>query len=71
MIQACDYQLENQYVLSDMTFKGFSKGLGQAFKYLLTPNWGSKRRAEQQAYEDRLDEAMKRAQAEKGAKAES
>ena len=27
--------------------------------------------AEQQAYEDRLDEAMNRAQAEKGAKAES
>lgn len=54
-----------------MTFKGFFKGIGQAFKYLLTPNWGSKRRAEQQAYEDRLDEAMNRAQAEKGAKAES
>ena len=43
-----------------MTFKGFFKGLGQAFKYLLTPNWGSKRRAEQQAYEDRLDGAKKR-----------
>ncbi len=35
------------------------------------PNWGSRRRAEQQAYEDRLDEAMKRAQVEKGAQAES
>ena len=54
-----------------MTFKSFFKGLGQAFMYLLTPNRGSKRRAEQQAYEDRLDEAMKRAQAEKRAKAES
>ena len=43
-----------------MTFKGFFKGLGQAFKYLLTPNWGSKRRAEQQAYEERIDGAMKR-----------
>ena len=54
-----------------MTFKGFFKGLGQAFTYLLTPNWGSKLRAEQQAYEDRLDEAMECAQAEKRAKAES
>lgn len=55
-----------------MTAKGFFKGLREGFKYLfLTPNWGSKRRAEQQAYEDRLDEAMNRAQAEKGAKAES
>ena len=62
---------KNHLAVSDMTFKGFFKGLGQAFKYLLTPNWGSKRRAEQQAYEDRLDEAMNRAQAEKGAKAES
>ena len=43
-----------------MTFKSFFKGLGQAFMYLLTPNRGSKRRAEQQAYEDRLDEAMER-----------
>ena len=48
-----------------MTFKSFFKGLGQAFMYLLTPNRGSKRRAEQQAYEDRLDEAMNRVQAEK------
>ncbi len=36
------------------------------FRYLfLTPSWGSKCRAEQQAYEDRLDETMKRVQAEK------
>lgn len=54
-----------------MTFKGFFNGIGQAFKFLLTPSWGSKRRAEQQAYEDRLDEAMRRVEAEKGAKAES
>ncbi len=41
-----------------MTVKG--KGIGQFFRYLLlTPAGGSKRRAEQQAYEDRLDEAMK------------
>ncbi len=41
-------------------------GIGQFFRYLfLTPAGGSKRRAEQQAYEDRLDEAMKRVQAEK------
>lgn len=31
---------------------------------LLTPSWGSKRRAEQQAYEDQLDEAMKRLHSE-------
>ena len=54
-----------------MTFKGFFNGLGQAFKYLFTPSWGSKRRSEQRAYEERLDEAMERAEAEKGAKAES
>ena len=35
------------------------------WKFFLTPAGGSKRRAEQQAYEDRLDEAMKRVQAEK------
>lgn len=55
-----------------MTVKGFFKGLWEGFKYLfLTPNWGSKRRREQQAYEDWLDEAMECAQAEKMAKAES
>ena len=44
-----------------MTVKGFFKGIGQFFRYLfLTPAGGSKRRAEQQAYEERLDEAMKR-----------
>lgn len=31
---------------------------------LLTPSWGSQHRAEQQAYEDRLDEAMKRSQSQ-------
>ena len=31
---------------------------------LFTPSWGSKRRAEQRAYEDRLDEAMRRSQSE-------
>ena len=29
---------------------------------LFTPSWGSKRRAEQRAYEDRLDEALNRLQ---------
>ena len=47
-----------------MTVKG--KGIGQFFRYLLlTSADGSKRRAEQQAYEDRLDEAMRRVQAER------
>lgn len=50
-----------------MTVKGFVKGVGEFFRYLfLTPSWGSKRRAEQLAYEDRLDEAMVRAKEEKG-----
>ena len=42
-----------------MSAKGLFKGIGQFFRYLFTPVGGSKRRAEQQAYEDRLDEAMK------------
>lgn len=53
-----------------MTFKSFFKGLGEAFRFLLTPSWGSKRRAEQQAYEERLDEAMRRAQAGRDKKAD-
>lgn len=49
-----------------MTVKGFFKGIGQFFRYLfLTPAGGSKRRAEQQAYEEQLDEAMRRVQAER------
>jgi hypothetical protein len=49
-----------------MSVKGFFKGIGQFFRYLfLTPAGGSKRRAEQQAYEEQLDEAMRRVQAEK------
>lgn len=31
---------KNHLAVSDMTFKGFFKGLGQAFKYLLTPQLG-------------------------------
>lgn len=49
-----------------MSVKGLFKGIGQFFRYLfLTPAGGSKRRAEQQAYEDRLDEAMKGVKADK------
>lgn len=49
-----------------MTVKGFFKGIWVGFKYLfITPSWGSKRRAEQRAYEERLDEAMERVKAEK------
>lgn len=44
-----------------MTVKGFFKGFWEGFKFLfLTPNWGSKLRREQQAYETRLDEAMRK-----------
>ena len=40
--------------------------IGQFFRYLfLTPAGGSKRHAAQQAYEERLDEAMRRVQGEK------
>lgn len=47
-----------------MTVKGFFKGLWEGFNFLfLTPSWGSKRRREQQAYEERLDEAMERCDA--------
>ena len=43
-----------------MTVKGFFKGIGQFFRYLfLTPAGGSKRRAEQQAYEERLEEGLR------------
>lgn len=43
-----------------MTVKVFFKGVGDFFCYLFRlPSGGSKRRAEQQAYEDQLDEAMK------------
>ena len=48
-----------------MTVKSFFKGVGAFCSYLFVPRGGSKRRAEQQAYEERLDEAMKRVQAEK------
>lgn len=44
-----------------MTIKGFFNGLWAGFRYLfLTSSWGGKRRREQQAYEERLDEAMER-----------
>ena len=49
-----------------MSVKGFFTGVWQFFRYLfLTPAGGSKRRAEQQAYEEQLDEAMRRVQAER------
>ena len=49
-----------------MAMKSLFKGIGEFLRYLfLTPAGGSKRRAEQQAYGDRLDEAMRRVQAEK------
>ena len=39
-----------------MTVKGFFKGFWEGFRHLfLTPAGGSKRRAEQQAYEEQLD----------------
>jgi hypothetical protein len=41
-----------------MTVKGIFKGVGAFCSYLFVPRGGSKRRAEQQAYEERLDKAM-------------
>lgn len=44
-----------------MTLKGFFMGMWEAFRYLfLTPSWGSKRRAAQREYGERLDEVMER-----------
>lgn len=61
----------NQKEVFYTIFKGLVKGVWQAFKYLLlTPSCGSKRRAELQVYEDRLDEAAKRSQAEMDGKAD-
>ena len=55
-----------------MSAKGLFIGIGQFFRYLfLTPAGGSKRRVEQQAYEERLDEAMRRAQAGRDKKADA
>ena len=60
-------RLYDSKVIIAIAVKGLFMGIGQFFRYLLfTPSWGSKRRAEQQAYEDRLDEAMARAKEEKG-----
>ena len=40
--------------------KAFFKGVWQFISYLFVPQGGSKRRAEQQAYEERLEAADKR-----------
>ena len=62
-------RLYDSKVIIAIAVKGLFMGIGQFFRYLfLTPAGGSKRRAEQQAYEERLDEAMKRVQAEKDCK---
>lgn len=45
--------------------KAFFKGVWQFVSYLFVPQSGSKRRADQQAYEEQLDEAMRRVQAER------
>lgn len=43
-----------------MTVKGLFKALWEVLRYLfLTPSWGSKRRREQQEYEELLDAVMK------------
>lgn len=44
---------------------GVLKGAWEVIHFLLLkPSWGSNRRAEQQAYEDRLDDAMKCSESE-------
>jgi hypothetical protein len=44
--------------------KAFFKGIWQFVSYLFVPQMGSRRKAEQQVFEDRLDEAMRRSQSE-------
>lgn len=47
------------------TLKSVFRNIWEVTRFILfTPSWGSKRRAEQRAYEDRLDEAMTRSQSE-------
>ena len=47
------------------TLKSVFRNIWEVIRFILfTPSWGSKRRAEQQAYEDRLDEAMRCSQSE-------
>lgn len=48
-----------------LTLKSVFRHMWEIVRFaLFTPSWGSKRRAEQRAYEDRLDEAMRRSQSE-------
>lgn len=47
------------------TLKSVFRRIWEVIRFILfTPSWGSNRRAEQRAYEDRLDEAMRRSQSE-------
>ena len=47
------------------TQKSIFRHIWEVIRFILfTPSWGSKRRAEQREYEDRLDEAMKCSQNE-------
>lgn len=47
------------------TLKSVFRHIWEVISFILfTPSWGSKRRAEQRAYEDRLDEAMRRSQSD-------
>lgn len=47
------------------TLKSVFRHMWEFIRFVLfTPSWGSKRRAVQRAYEDRLDEAMRRSQSE-------
>lgn len=47
------------------TLKSIIRHIWEVIRFILfTPSWGSKRRAEPRAYEDRLDEAMTGSQSE-------
>ena len=51
--------------MGKVSLRGVLKGVWEFIRFLLlTPSWGSNRRANQQAYESRLDDAMKCSESE-------
>ena len=53
-------------VETKVIMKEFLRSIWEIIRFVLfTPSWGSKRRAEQRAYEDRLDDVMRRSQSER------
>ena len=64
LVNVLEWNMESS-VETKVNMKGFLRSTGKIIRFVLfTPSWSSKRRAEQRAYEDRLDEAMRRSQSE-------